>query len=1351
MSKLNFDLNMAGLAGPASNAGLIARPRHGAYRHGLLASAAIGCLAAGPAFAQVCPSPALVNNTQCTVTPGTVITVTPAGAVGLSASGAAGQITGDGFTVNLAAATTTGALAQTGSTITFNGSTLATTATTTANSAGQIGLQATGTGSSVSATGSTVTLGPANGTTVANNLIGVSALSGGAVTLVNTNVTTLGAAGGLNNHALVSDGAVSLIDVTGGTVATRSRASFGALAQNGGSIVLNGTSISTTGVGTAVIAGGHALFATGAGSQITGTNLTLSTTGNFSSPARVENGGAISLTGATITSSATSAADTDPSSGARALSGGQLSLTNSTITMTGQRGTGISVQGAGSIATITDTSASAAGNRANALFVAGGGQANVSGGTLSSAGPTSVLVQDAGSAVTLTNTAIQGVSGPTLIGYGLRVNSGATATMTGGSSTTDGRDSPGIAASGGGSVAATNVRVTTSGNDNAMGVIADLDGTINLTDSVVTTTGGEVRSGARPHALAARNPNGILTATGTTVTTSGLLAMGVVADDGGVATFSQGKVTTSGTSGIGLFSVTEQTGAQFAANLTASDLSIATSGTLAHGVAAQSRNDISAPLALATVNRAVILTTGSNAVGLRAVLGDYGTRPITGRGEARVVANDSQVQTQGAGAHGALSRDNPTSVTMNRTDVVASGLAAHGSVAEAGGLIVGNSASVTATGASSAALFVIGAPDAVSNARYTDSRLANLSGPTIGVAGNGNVSLTNSTAGGSGEWLRVGQSTDFPPLVQSPPLTGVPDLPDADLPPPAALPPLPAAPGLPVVPGLANVTLDNSVVTGWAFTAPGSVSNVTMLNESLWTMTGSSNVTNLVNDPSLIQYTPPVGDPTQLSSYKTLTVVNYVGIGGGIGLNTYLGDDSAPSDRLIIDGGTGTGTSPLFIANTTGPGALTLADGILVVDAQNGATTVPGNFTLGNRVAAGAFEYGLYRGGVSNAESWFLRSRIVPTPPGPDPDPIPDYRNEVPVDIVLPALANRLGLGTLGTYHDRIGDDYPAPVQPVEPIICKAPSKDGGCAVPAAVAAEMQPERAAWGRLFGETGSVDFDATNPAGAVQNFVEHGPSYDFDMYGLQAGMDLLRRLNDDGSRDIAGFYIGVGRITADVDAVLGGPAGTSSVNGYSLGGYWTRIAEKGWFVDAVLQATWYDAEGNAEGRGRFAGENFDTDGWGFAASLEGGYPFDLGNGWSVEPQAQLVYQHVSLDDGSDAFARIDYDATDALYGRLGARLARDWLTESGKRMTAWGKADVWSVFGASATTTFSGPAGGNPVSFDTDIGGTWGSVGLGLQGEVKKNVTMFASGDYNFGLGGDGDFDSWSGRIGMKVKW
>ena len=82
-------------------------------------------------------------------------------------------------------------------------------------------------------------------------------------------------------------------------------------------------------------------------------------------------------------------------------------------------------------------------------------------------------------------------------------------------------------------------------------------------------------------------------------------------------------------------------------------------------------------------------------------------------------------------------------------------------------------------------------------------------------------------------------------------------------------------------------------------------------------MTGNSNVTNLLNDPSVIDFAAPVGDPTLLSSYKTLTVNNYVGEGGQIRLNTYLAGDGSPSDRLVIDGGTATGTTGLL--STTRP------------------------------------------------------------------------------------------------------------------------------------------------------------------------------------------------------------------------------------------------------------------------------------------------------------------------------------------------------------------------------------------------------------------------------------------------
>ena len=101
-----------------------------------------------------------------------------------------------------------------------------------------------------------------------------------------------------------------------------------------------------------------------------------------------------------------------------------------------------------------------------------------------------------------------------------------------------------------------------------------------------------------------------------------------------------------------------------------------------------------------------------------------------------------------------------------------------------------------------------------------------------------------------------------------------------------------------------NLIMDSSTVQGAALTAAGSTSNVTLQNNSLWTMTGNSNVTNLTNGSSLIQYTPPGGDPTLLSSYKTLTAVNYIGQGGTLGLNTFLAADGSPSDRLVISGGT---------------------------------------------------------------------------------------------------------------------------------------------------------------------------------------------------------------------------------------------------------------------------------------------------------------------------------------------------------------------------------------------------------------------------------------------------------------
>ncbi|MFW8585896.1 hypothetical protein ACOJBM_16680 [Rhizobium beringeri] len=203
-----------------------------------------------------------------------------------------------------------------------------------------------------------------------------------------------------------------------------------------------GAQVTTTGVqnlATTPVTGSHALIATGSGSRIDGANVTLGTSGLFASAARAENGGVVALTGATISTSSNSQADSDPSSATRVLSGGSLLLTNSTVDTTGQRGNGLSVQDAGSTATISGTAISVAGTRANAAFVFDGGSASISNSSLFSANWAAVNVQGAGSSINLTDSTIRSTGS---VGYGLRVGDGGTATMTRGSLTTTGVSGP---------------------------------------------------------------------------------------------------------------------------------------------------------------------------------------------------------------------------------------------------------------------------------------------------------------------------------------------------------------------------------------------------------------------------------------------------------------------------------------------------------------------------------------------------------------------------------------------------------------------------------------------------------------------------------------------------------------------------------------------------------------------------------------------------------------------------------------------------------------------------------------------------------------------------------------------
>ena len=92
-------------------------------------------------------------------------------------------------------------------------------------------------------------------------------------------------------------------------------------------------------------------------------------------------------------------------------------------------------------------------------------------------------------------------------------------------------------------------------------------------------------------------------------------------------------------------------------------------------------------------------------------------------------------------------RDNGSSVNLVDTNSLNHrSTHAQGGLAEAGASLLGLNSAIRATGANASGLYVAGAPGFVSNAHFVGSILNNVSGPTIGVGGVGNVSLTNSTA-----------------------------------------------------------------------------------------------------------------------------------------------------------------------------------------------------------------------------------------------------------------------------------------------------------------------------------------------------------------------------------------------------------------------------------------------------------------------------------------------------------------------------------------------------------------------------------------------------------------------------
>lgn len=462
---------------------------------------------------------------------------------------------------------------------------------------------------------------------------------------------------------------------------------------------------------------------------------------------------------------------------------------------------------------------------------------------------------------------------------------------------------------------------------------------------------------------------------------------------------------------------------------------------------------------------------------------------------------------------------------------------------------------------------------------------------------------------------------------------------------------------------------------------------------------------------------------------NTLTVAgNYVGTGGTLRLNSVMGTDGSPSDKLVISGAgaSASGSTGIAMVNAGGGGAATLSDGINVVQVTGGAITAPGSFSLAGPAVAGAYEYLLYKGGLggANPDNWYLRSTLLvpvtPPPPGvppepelPQPLPLPGpppagfrvielIRPEVAVHSVVPDLTRTLGLLALGTFHERRGD---------QALLDTAP--------------------AAWGRVFGQHSKEQY-----SGGVR------PDFSGTFAGFQTGFDAWRFETFDSVRNLVGVSIGHARASGDVSGfvlgVEGARAGTIDLGATSLGGYWTMLGSQGWYIDTVVQGDFIDGNPHSDRNigARMSGANF-------TASIEGGLPIALGGGIAIEPQAQFIYQHLGLNGTSDGLSSIAFARSDVVNGRIGMRL-KGTFGNGGAVWTPYLKSDVWWR-----------TAGADDVAFATNVISTMRNsgpaveVGGGVSGRLTQFVSLYGEASYRAAI--DDSLRIYKGNLGLRVTW
>ena len=424
-----------------------------------------------------------------------------------------------------------------------------------------------------------------------------------------------------------------------------------------------------------------------------------------------------------------------------------------------------------------------------------------------------------------------------------------------------------------------------------------------------------------------------------------------------------------------------------------------------------------------------------------------------------------------------------------------------------------------------------------------------------------------------------------------------------------------------------QLTFNNSTVSGVTTTDSNSVLNLN-LNNSNWTTKAFTDEDGMVQTTSLTNLALNNGVVNLANdNYQGIIVRGNLTGSGTFNLNTNIAENK--SDKIVVKG-TAEGNHKIGVTNQ----GANVANGKVTLVETNGGNAAFSLTNPNNRVNLGAYQYFLTKEG----NNWVLansKNAVTPTPPVASVAPVTPSK-----PVVTPSKPEVMPSTPVVTPSNPV---VPPATLPSTPLLSDLANAQVSLrqAQLLLVEDDLSGIHQRLGEVKnGEKGNVwvrNVNSRQKLAALSTGESETSGFKQNVHSLQVGADAAVTDN----LRVGGF---VGRSQANVD--FNGDYGDGKVRSNSVGLYAAYLADNGIYVDNIVKYSRLHANSNHTEKRHYNA---------YTISSELGKRFSLAKDWTITPQAQLAWTHISSQENEDSLSSV--------YSRIGLRVAKGFALSNG----------------------------------------------------------------------------------------